>query len=62
MATLSTEQLARMSRLLDELVDADDAARAEWLRALPDEHRDLEPALRQALFASAEGDPARGLS
>jgi serine/threonine-protein kinase len=57
MATLSTEQLARMSRLLDEVVDADDAAREAWLRALPDAHRDLEPALRQALFASAGNAP-----
>jgi serine/threonine protein kinase/Flp pilus assembly protein TadD len=47
---LSTEQLARMSRLLDEVIDADETARLNWLQALPAEHRDLEPALRQALF------------
>ncbi len=47
---LSTEQLARMSRLLDEVVDADEAARRAWLQALAAEHRDLEPALRRALL------------
>jgi serine/threonine-protein kinase len=47
---LSTEQLARMSRLLDEVVDADEAARQAWLQALAAEHRDLEPALRRALL------------
>jgi tetratricopeptide (TPR) repeat protein len=46
----STEQLSRMSRLLDEVVDADEAARRQWLQALPAEHHDLEPALRQALW------------
>jgi tetratricopeptide (TPR) repeat protein len=46
----STEQLARMSRLLDEVIDADETARLNWLQALPAEHRDLKPALRQALF------------
>ena len=47
---LSTQQLARMSRLLDEVVDADEAAREQWLQALAPEHRDLEPALRRALL------------
>ena len=46
---LSTEQLTRMSHLLDQVIDADDAQREQWLRALPDEHRDLEPALRRTL-------------
>jgi serine/threonine protein kinase/TolB-like protein len=55
---LSTQQLARLSRLLDEVVDADEAARLRWLEALPDEHRDLEPALRRALLPR---DPARPL-
>jgi serine/threonine protein kinase/tetratricopeptide (TPR) repeat protein len=54
---LSTEQLARMSRLLDEVVDADDAGREQWLRALAGEHRDLEPALRRALLP-ADGQAA----
>ena len=47
---LSTEQLTRMSHLLDEVLDADDAGREQWLRALPPEHRDLEPALRRTLL------------
>jgi TolB-like protein/tRNA A-37 threonylcarbamoyl transferase component Bud32 len=46
---LSTRQLARMSRLLDEVIDVDEVGRRQWLQALPPEHRDLEPALRQAL-------------
>jgi TolB-like protein/tRNA A-37 threonylcarbamoyl transferase component Bud32/Tfp pilus assembly protein PilF len=56
---LSTEQLARLSRLLDEALDLDEAARKEWLQALPAEHADLEPALRQGLFPS-EGKPDTG--
>ena len=47
---LSTEQLSRMSRLLDEVVEADAAAREQWLQSLASEHRDLEPALRRALL------------
>jgi serine/threonine-protein kinase len=52
---LSTEQLERLSRLLDEVVDADATARAQWLQALPAEHRDLETALRRALSRSDGG-------
>jgi tetratricopeptide (TPR) repeat protein len=44
------EQLARLSRLLDEVIDAGDAERRAWLQALPAEHRDLETALREALL------------
>ena len=40
---LSTEQLARMSRLLNEVIDADAAAREQWLHALPAEHRTSSP-------------------
>lgn len=47
---LSTQQLERMSRLLDEVIDVDEAGRQRWLHALPPEHRDIEPALRQALL------------
>jgi serine/threonine protein kinase/tetratricopeptide (TPR) repeat protein len=53
---LSTEQLARMSRLLDEVVDADEAARRRWLDNLAPEHRDLQPALGLALFAQEPPD------
>jgi TolB-like protein len=52
---LSTEQLTRMSRLLEQVVDADDAQREQWLRALPAEHRDLEPALRRTLLPADGG-------
>ncbi|HTT13338.1 MAG TPA: protein kinase [Burkholderiaceae bacterium] len=57
--TLSTEQLARMSRLLDGVVDLDEAGRRKWLQALPAQHRDLEPSLRHALFAH-DGDAVDG--
>lgn len=56
---LSTEQLARMSRLLDEVLEMDDAARRQWLASLPAQHADIEPALRQGLFP-AGGDGAQG--
>jgi TolB-like protein/tetratricopeptide (TPR) repeat protein len=48
--SLSTEQLSRLSTLLDEVVDVDPARREQWLRELPAEHRDLETALRRALL------------
>src|SRR5262245_37491521 len=54
MGKLSTSQLARLSRLLDEIVDADEAARRQWLAALAAEHRDLEPALRRALLPEGQ--------
>lgn len=60
MSRLSTQQLARMSRLLDEVIDADEAQRRRWLQALPDEHRDLAPALRAAL-CPPQGDGPRWL-
>ncbi|HEY6512457.1 MAG TPA: serine/threonine-protein kinase, partial [Burkholderiaceae bacterium] len=58
---LSTEQLTRMSRLLDEVVDADEAARQQWLQALPSEHQDLEAALRHALLPAPGQAPADGV-
>ncbi|HEU5297258.1 MAG TPA: protein kinase [Burkholderiaceae bacterium] len=54
---LSTQQLARLSRLLDDVVGADEAQRERWLQALPPEHRDLEPALRRALSRPSSDDP-----
>lgn len=51
---LSTEQLSRLSRLLDEVVDADEAQRQRWLETLAPQHRDLEPALREALSLLAD--------
>jgi tetratricopeptide (TPR) repeat protein len=47
---LTREQLARMSHLLDDVIDAGDAERRAWLQALPAEHRDLATALREALL------------
>jgi len=52
---LSTEQLARLSGLLNEVIDADTAQRAQWLRDLPPEHRDLETALRRSLLPDDGG-------
>jgi serine/threonine-protein kinase len=51
---LSREQLVRMWRLLDEVVDFDDAGKRKWLQELPPEQRDLEPTLRHALFPPAD--------
>lgn len=48
---LSATQLAQMNRLLDEALDLDEPARRQWLERLAPEHRELEAALRQALFA-----------
>jgi eukaryotic-like serine/threonine-protein kinase len=39
-----------MSRLLDEALPLDEAGRRAWLDSLPTEHRDLAPALREALL------------
>jgi serine/threonine protein kinase/TolB-like protein len=47
---LSAAQMAQMSRLLDEALPLDAAGRRRWLEELAPEHRELEPALRQALL------------
>src|SRR5271165_1671757 len=47
---LSIPQMARMSRLLDEALPFDAAARRAWLEALPTDHQDLAQALRDALL------------
>jgi serine/threonine protein kinase/tetratricopeptide (TPR) repeat protein len=47
---LSTAQMARMSRLLDEALELDEAGRRRWLEALGEQDRDLESALRAALL------------
>jgi hypothetical protein len=47
---LSIPQMTRMSRLLDEALPLDAAGRCRWLEALPEEHRDLAQALRDALL------------
>jgi serine/threonine protein kinase/lipoprotein NlpI len=48
--TLSADQVARMSRLLDEALELDEAGRQRWLQALGPEHQDLLGALRSALL------------
>ncbi len=59
MITLSAEQLARISRLLDDALTLDPRDWQGWLDALSPEHRDLAPALRRALLAGkeAQNDP-----
>ncbi|MEA3179996.1 MAG: eukaryotic-like serine/threonine-protein kinase [Gammaproteobacteria bacterium] len=42
--------MALMSRLLDEALDLDEAARHRWLETLPPEHQALAPILREALL------------
>jgi serine/threonine protein kinase/TolB-like protein len=46
----SIPQLALMSRLLDEALPLDTAARRSWLEKLSAEYQDLAPALREALL------------
>jgi serine/threonine protein kinase len=58
--TLSPEQLARMSQLLDAAIDLDQAERQQWLDALPPEHQDLKGALQRGLLgAGAPSLPPR---
>src|ERR1700691_231275 len=60
---LSIPQMALMSRLLDEALPLDEAARRVWLDALAPEHSDLAPALRQALLPQdADGAGLQALS
>jgi serine/threonine protein kinase len=47
---LSAPQIALMSRLLDEALPLDDAARRRWLETLPPDYKDLFAPLRQALL------------
>jgi hypothetical protein len=52
---LSALQMAEMSRLLDEALPLDAAARERWLAELPGQHAHLASSLRAALLnASAE--------
>jgi serine/threonine protein kinase/tetratricopeptide (TPR) repeat protein len=52
---LTVRQMALMSRLLDEALPLDLAARRRWLAELSPEHQDLAPALRAALLPDATG-------
>jgi serine/threonine-protein kinase len=53
--TLKREQMAVISRLLDEALVLDEAGRRRWLQDLPSEHQQLAGSLRAALFP----EPAR---
>jgi serine/threonine protein kinase/TolB-like protein/Tfp pilus assembly protein PilF len=57
--SLTTIQMARMSRLLDEALPLDEPGRRRWLEALPAADRDLALALREALLGGTdEGESA----
>lgn len=51
---LSVAQMALMSRLLDEALSLDEAARRRWLETLPSECLDIVPALRSVLLPSRD--------
>jgi eukaryotic-like serine/threonine-protein kinase len=55
---LSIPQITLMSRLLDEALPLDFAARREWLETLSPEYHDLASALREALLPG-DADSAR---
>src|SRR5579862_5506334 len=62
--SLSSQQMARMSRLLDEALPLDTAARRAWLQSLSPDCQDLLSALRTALLGgheASEGLPANNL-
>ena len=56
--TLSVTRIARISRLLDEVLPLDESARLCWLEHLASERCSLEPALRKLLAGT---DTASGL-
>jgi eukaryotic-like serine/threonine-protein kinase len=53
---LTSAQMARMSRLLDEALPLDDEMRRLWLEALSAEHEDIAAVLREALLRTGTGD------
>ena len=55
--------MALMSRLLDEALDLDEAARHRWLETLPSEHQPLASILREALLpAKSQAARSSGLA
>jgi eukaryotic-like serine/threonine-protein kinase len=52
---LTSAQMARMSRLLDEALLLDEAGRCHWLDALDPEYEDVAEALREALLPVSAG-------
>jgi hypothetical protein len=53
---LTSAEMARMSRLLDEALPLDEPERRQWLDALCAEHQDIASALREALLPSGAGN------
>src|ERR1700677_4073065 len=56
--SLTTIQMARMSKLLDEALPLDEPGRRRWLEELPPADRDLALPLREALLGGDEGERA----
>jgi serine/threonine protein kinase/TolB-like protein/Tfp pilus assembly protein PilF len=57
--SLTTIQMGRMSKLLDDALPLDEPGRRRWLEALPDGDRDLALPLREALLGGTdEGESA----
>jgi serine/threonine protein kinase len=54
--TLDAQQLRRLSALLDEALDLDEAQRQAWLDALGGDDAELAPTLRQMLAGQAAGE------
>jgi len=47
--TLTVEQMARLDRLLDQVIDLDPKERQRWLEQLPEAEHDLLPFLQEAM-------------
>src|SRR5258708_24034703 len=59
--SLSADQIALLSRLLDQALPLDATARQTWLRNLQPEYAALAPALRQALLPDGDETFGTGL-
>ena len=57
---LTADQIAVLSRLLDEALPLDRAGRERWLASLPPERASLLPALRQALLVDDDAATSAG--
>ena len=55
---VSSAQMVRMSRLLDQALELDEAVRRKWLAALGPENQDIAEALREALSSGSTGTGA----
>jgi serine/threonine protein kinase len=58
---LQLDDLAALSRLLDEVLDLEPAAREAWLAGLPPAHAHLRPQLREMLVQESSADNERFL-